>query len=243
MMRRILLAGAAAIGLFYGQAAHAQQAVFCTNCSTIGQQLLDYARQFEQLQQEITTAEQEVINTLSLPGTVYRDLTADIQQITTLANQANMLAGNMGTILNAMAVGYPQNALDNWHQWLTNETNAVALAMRTAAQVLNLQPNQLPMDATTLAALDAQALGTGGRQASLQTLAGGLSSVGQGINKQQATVATALQALISYQSTERDKEQLLRNVSDRDLETAWVLQCQAVTALGGALPNNCAGSQ
>jgi P-type conjugative transfer protein TrbJ len=166
MMRRVLLGGVAALALC-GPAC-AQVGGLCTTatgpCASLPQQLLDYARQFDQLQQEIQTAEQEIINTLRLPGTVYRDLTGDIQQIQAIAQQANMLSGQMGLMVNNLSVssagGYPipGGANFNWHQWMSNEDAAVGLTMKTAAQVLNLQPGQLSADATTLSLLNQQAL-------------------------------------------------------------------------------------
>ena len=127
----------------------------CTNCSTIGQQLLDYARQLSQLQQEIQTAQNTlnfyinaVQNTLALPGTVYRDLTGDINQITSIANTANMLVGQTGQMLTNLSStsGYPLGGITNWHQELSNESAAIAQALKAAAGVLNLQPTQLASD-------------------------------------------------------------------------------------------------
>jgi conjugal transfer/entry exclusion protein len=211
-------------------------------CASLPQQLLDYARQFEQLQNEITTAEQEILNTIKLPGTIYRDLTGDIQQIQAIAQQANMLSGQMGTMINNLSVsaagGYPTTGPNfNWHQWMSNEDAAVGLTMKTAAQVLNLQPTMLSTHSSILAALNTQALGTGGRQATLQSLAGSLSTLGQGVQVQQSTIATALQALISYQTTERDQDAVWRRVNDSQQEAAWVNECAALASFGGSSPN------
>jgi len=110
-IKGLLLAGVAAVAL-HGPAS-AQVGGLCTTttgpCASLPQQLLDYARQAEQLLQETQTAEQEIINTLKLPGTVYRDLTADVAQLTAIANQANMLAGFTGQMLTNLSSdhGYP----------------------------------------------------------------------------------------------------------------------------------------
>ena len=102
-MRRLVFATVSVAALLAAEPAHAQQAVFCTNCSTLTQELAGYARQLLQLQQEITTARQAVTNTLALPSTVYRDMTGQVQQIGSIAEQANMLNGNTRVMLNRLA--------------------------------------------------------------------------------------------------------------------------------------------
>jgi type IV secretion system protein TrbJ len=243
-MKKTLWATAAATALFLNSPAHSQQAVLCTNCNTLAQEVLVYARQLQQLQTEIGELESDIQNTLAIPGTVYHDLTGDIQQIEQLSQQANMLTGQMGSMITNLGStsGYPSASIQNWRQWLTNEDNAVSTTMKAAAQVLNLLPGQLSSDASTLANLNSQALGTNGRQATLQSLAGSLSQMGQGQQKQEATLATAMQAMISYQTTQRDQDAVHRAVEAQDLETAWVQQCQAITALGGTAPSSCQGA-
>ena len=123
-MKKILLAGAATLALVLTTPGDAQ-VVYCSNCSTVSQQLLDYARQFQQLTNEIQTAQNTlntyinlVQNTVNLPSTVYRDLTADINRITSIANQASMLAGQTKLMLTNLSStsGYPLGNISNWHQ-------------------------------------------------------------------------------------------------------------------------------
>lgn len=106
-----------------------------------------------------------------------------------------------------------------------------------------MQPTQLLNDATTLAGLQTQSLGDIGRQQTLQTLSGSLSTAGQLIQKFQATLATGQQGIMTYYTAQQDHLYLIQGVGDQDMETTWVWQCQAITALGGNLPANCAGSQ
>ena len=54
-MKRLLFAGGVVLALA-APPAHAQAVVTCTNCSTIGQQLIDYGKQIQQLANEIQTA-------------------------------------------------------------------------------------------------------------------------------------------------------------------------------------------
>ena len=250
-MKKLLLASTAILALAISPPAKAQMAVTCVNCSTVVQQLLGYARQLTQLQQEIQTAQNTlnfymnaVQNTVALPSTVYRDLTSDITRITSIAQQANLLNGQAGFMIGNLAStsGYPLATIANWHQELSNESAAISNALKTAANVLNLQPTQSAADSTMLASLQDQALGTNGRQATLQTLAGSLSSIGQLTQKQQNTIATALQAMLTKETGDQDWKYMVQGVNDNDLETTWVNECQAIVANGGTAPQTCNGA-
>jgi type IV secretion system protein TrbJ len=252
-MKKYLLAGVTAVALATASlAGHAAGPVFCTNCSTVTEQLLQFARQLEQLQQEIQTAENTlnfymnaVQNTVSLPSTVYRDLTNDVNQITSIATRANMLAGQTGQMLSNLGAsgGYPfGTAVTNWHTQITTESNAISEALTTAANVLNLQPQQLANDAATLAALQSQALSSTGRQQALQTLAGVTATIGQSIQKSQSTLATALQGMMTYETAQRDQQAMFQAVNDQDLETTLTNECAAISSLGGTLPKGCTGT-
>jgi P-type conjugative transfer protein TrbJ len=248
-VKKILLAGAAALALALTTPGDAQ-VVYCSNCSTVSQQLLDYARQFQQLTNEIQTTQNTlntyinlVQNTVNLPSTVYRDLTADINRITSIANQANMLAGQTKLMLTNLSStsGYPLGNISNWHQELSNESAAISGALTTAANTLNLQQTQMNTDSASLASLQTQALGTSGRQMTLQTLAGALSTIGQLVQKQQATVTTAYQAMMTKQTGDQDWKYMIWGVNDRDTETTWVNECSAIAALGTTPGPQCAG--
>ena len=76
----------------------------------------------------------------------------------------------------------------------------------------------------------------------LQTLAGALATIGQIVQKQQGTAATAMQGMMTKQTGDQDWKYMVQSVNDRDLETAWVNECQAITALGGQQPPGCNGS-
>ena len=137
--------------------------------------------------------------------------------------------------------GYPD--LSNWHQQISNEAAAVGLAMKVAGSILSLQPGQLTADATTLAALDTQALGTAGRQQSLQTLAGTASGAGQALQKLQSATTANQQALMTWAAAQQDRQYLIHSLGDHDMEVTWIGECNAIAALGGALPANCAATQ
>jgi len=90
-MRRALLSAVSVVALLLSYPVHAWDIVECVNCSTLEEQALQYLKQLDQLIQETVTAEQEVLNSLSLPSTVYRDLTGEIQRITGILKQADLL--------------------------------------------------------------------------------------------------------------------------------------------------------
>lgn len=248
-MRKLLLATTTALALSFSAPAHSQQAVLCVNCSTIAQQLLGYARQLYQLQQEIQTAQNTlqfylnaVQNTANLPGTVYRDITSDVQQIESIANSANMLSGNTGIMLGNLGsvTGYPLAATQNWQQRLIAENNTIARAMTAAANVLQQQQAALQTNAATLNSLQSQALGTNGRQATLQTLAGIEATIGQQIQSQQGTLAAAVQAMMTYQTARADRQAITDAAEQQDLQRAQQATCQALAAGGGS--SNACGS-
>lgn len=253
-MRRFILALVSAVAfLFVGHHyARAQLATYCVNCSTIQQQLLDYLRQFEMLQQEIQTAvntlnfyENAVKNTTSLPFSVYRDLTYDIQQIEGISQQAQMLTGFPGQMLRNLnsGTGYPDSQLGigGWKPLLVKEGNAIGNAMTRAAQVLDALNAQISADSTTLASLQAEAMSSDGRQQTLQSLAGANATVGQMIQKQQQTVAATMQATMTYQSAQADRQLLLDGMDDVLHYEALLSGCKALAQVGGTAAE-CSGA-
>ena len=73
-------------------------------------------------------------------------------------------------------------------------------------------------------------------------MAGLVAELAQIIQKQQGTLATATQATMTKATGDQDFKYMVQSVSDRDLETAWIGECQAISALGGTLPAGCNGS-
>src|SRR4051812_48129270 len=80
-MRRFLFLTVSLAAVAVADPSAAQQSVFCTNCSTVAQQLAGYARQLLQLEQEMTMAKNSIANTLALPSTIYHDMTSEVTQI------------------------------------------------------------------------------------------------------------------------------------------------------------------
>jgi len=137
LMRRILLASVSVIVLLACEPTQAQQSVYCTNCATLAQELQGYARQLLQLEQEMTIAKNAVANTIALPSTVYRNMTGDVQQVLSIANQANMLNGDARAMLDRLAgaTGYPTGSLSQWQNRLITQDAAISKSMMAAAKI------------------------------------------------------------------------------------------------------------
>jgi P-type conjugative transfer protein TrbJ len=218
-LRITLAAGVAAVCVVAPppRPADAQQTVICANCSTIAEQLLEYAKQvqqyltqIQQLQTEINTYLNLVQNTLSLPGTVYQDATADINRITSIASGASLLSGNVGSFLGNLGStsGYPIAVAVNFQQQIIAEQNAISQGITALGNTLALQPAQLQNYSATLAALQTQALGATGWQQVHQTVAGLVAATGQATHMMQSQLTTAMQAVLTYDTSRADRQAL-----------------------------------
>ncbi len=233
MIRRHLLAATSAAVLLLVASAPvcAQGTVTCLNCAT----WMDYdqkwiwdgvqwaknlEQQILQVQQEIQTAvntlnfyKNAVQNTNSLPQSVYHDVTADIQNIQGLINQATMLQGFAKQMLTNLSspTGYPDSQLGaaNWEVIVAKENQALSLAMTQAAQAIGDQGPQLTSDAATLARLQQEAMSADGRQQTLQTIAGITATSASMTQKSQQTTAATMQALMTAQTAQADRQSLL----------------------------------
>lgn len=243
-MRRVLFSATAALALLTAAAPAGAIDVECLNCNTITQSLVAYAQQLNQLAAELQTVQNTlntyttlVTNTISLPFTAYRDITGDIAQITSIANQANMLSGQVGGMINNLSArgGYPAAGigLQNLPGQLAAEANAVANAMRQAANVLNLQPTQLQSTSATLAALQSQAQGASGQKQALQAIAGIGATTGQQLATTQAALTTTMQAMLTYETAQADRQALLDALNRQDLDQGVQAACQALASVGG----------
>ncbi len=245
MFHRILLAGVAGLAFAAAQPAYAQMAVTCTNCSQFTQQLLAYARQLYQLQQEIQTAQNTlnfwlnaVQNTASLPFNVYRDITGDIARIQGIAQQASMLGGFTGTMIGniGMPGGYPMVNANTYLIQIEQETAAVANAMQQVGNLLNLQPSQLQNSSATLAALQAQASSSNSRNAILQALAGTTATTGQLIGTQLSTISALMQAQLTAKTAETDRQAYKAAYTALEEQAALQADCAAASSVGASPP-------
>jgi P-type conjugative transfer protein TrbJ len=250
MFRGLLLAAAAGLALAaadpgFLREAQAQMAVTCTNCSQFTQQILVYARQLYQLQQEIQTATNTlnfylnaVQNTASLPANAYQDITGVIANIQGIAQQASMLSGTTGTMIGNIGTpgGYPMVNANTYLTQVEEETAAVANAMRQVGTLLNLQPSQLQNSSATLAALEAQAASSNSRNAILQALAGTTATTGQLVGTQLSTLSALMQAQLTAQTAAADREAYKAAYTAMEEQAALQADCAAAASVGASPP-------
>lgn len=216
-MRRFLLSTVAAIALLYGSPADAQAVCTTTDgpCASFPEQLIQYAEQAQQLIQETTTAEQEVINTIKLPQTLFQDASGEIAQIAGLAKQADLLVGNTGQfITNLGASSYPVGPLNNPMAEIVKEQNAISLAIKQLGSVIDVENPLLAPRATILAAMNNQSLTAGGRLQALQSA----QSVGATTGQQLHSLETILLSMAQGQHATMLSQSDRRAMEDKALD-------------------------
>jgi len=104
LLRAVALVATVAVAA--SPVARAQLAVHCVNCSTMWTQLMEYAKQAQQLEtqlQQYQTQLQQyanmVTNTVGLPQELWGNVQSDIMQVRSLSNAASLLSGNAGSIV------------------------------------------------------------------------------------------------------------------------------------------------
>jgi P-type conjugative transfer protein TrbJ len=219
-MRRFLLATAIlSAGLVPApQPAHAQLATVCTNCDTIAQQLLDYARQGQQyltemaqLQTNLQQYANMVQNTVALPQQIWANVQSDISQVRGLANAASLLTGNSGTILTRLntAGAYfnqlnmtPQqleNQLTVWQQTLGNSGNSLA-------RTLGVQQGQEQNYTALQAAISAHSQTAAGQMEAIQAGNESLGLINTQLQQVQTTLTTAAQETATRDIVAADRQ-------------------------------------
>jgi hypothetical protein len=245
-MRKILLAGAAGCALLGATDAHAQVGGLCTTadgpCSSFPEQLLQYTEQGLQLNQETITAVQEYTSALPLTYFAFQDLTGEITAIADLATSASMLAGNtliILTDLNALGGGISTANLTNWHQAMTNDANAVGLAMQVCAKanmLVSSFANEAALFTNFVNAIEAVI----GRQQSLQNISQQTSQLAQTIRKIGAETIPCRQASATFQAAQQHRQYVFQEVNDHDNDITSVNECGIVAQLG-FVPAGCGG--
>lgn len=136
--------GAGAFALVLASAAPraAQAQTVCLNCSTVVQQLMEYAMQAEsyrtQLQQYATQAQQYanmVQNTVALPQMVWGSLQSDVAQVQNLLRMGDHLALSSGFSVGQLGsyagyVGSLTNVPDKYRRWSEQANSNIASVMR-----------------------------------------------------------------------------------------------------------------
>ena len=196
--------------------ADAQSAVTCVNCSTTWTQLLEYAKQAQQLEtqlQQYATQLQQyanmVTNTVALPQELWGNVQSDIMQVQNLSNAASLLSGNAGSIVTrlqsasayanqAASLGNIANQFTTWQQTIGNNIS-------TLGRTLGLQQSQQATNATLLATLQSHSQSAQGQMQAIQ--AGNELAHANAVQLQeiQATLSTTAQMQATGMAVDADR--------------------------------------
>lgn len=151
-------------------------------CASEGNQILSYIRQALQLENEITTAEKEVLNTLALPATLFNDATDEITNITAIAREASLLEGYTSEFIgNLGAAEYPLP--DNAKVQIIKEQNAISTAIEKLGEVIGVANPLMAPRSAILAALNDQSMTAEGRLQALQSAQAAGVTTGQQLHE------------------------------------------------------------
>jgi P-type conjugative transfer protein TrbJ len=197
MSRGGLIAGLtfALLGLGSPRPVEAQLAVACVNCSSTFTQLLEYARQMQQLQAELQSAATQmqqyqnmIQNTASVPSLIYSDAMGDMQRIQNLLNQGSQLSftnngssmGTFSSFLNNAGYAGGNMAVQaaQFSVWSNRAKDGITAAMSAIAA----QNGQLASDDATMTGLQVQAGASTGQMQAMQN-AGQIAA--QGVRESQ----------------------------------------------------------
>ena len=173
------LALAALASLSAPQPARAQLVVTCTNCSTTWTQLLQYAKEAQQLATQLQSYQLQlqqyanmITNTVALPSQIWATVQSDIMQVRNLSNAASLLSGNSGSIIARLqsvsayanqvgSLGNIAGQFSMWQQTIGNNLN-------TMGRTLGLQQSQQQNGAAIVAALQQHSQSAVGQMQAIQ---------------------------------------------------------------------------
>ncbi|APH57193.1 Conjugal transfer protein trbj [Granulibacter bethesdensis] len=164
--------------------AYAQWAVTCVNCSNLLSQMLQYGKEVEtaaisaqQLETQIQQYQSMVRQGLSLPQSLFSQITSNLAQIQSLYNQSSAVAGNIANFENNFSTKFPgyntyltnngQNPAyvqDFYKQWAQNGLDSNKAAMGVAGTNVN----QIQTEDSQLASLINQSQSAAGQLQAIQ---------------------------------------------------------------------------
>jgi type IV secretion system protein TrbJ len=173
------VAVATIVGFGTQHPARAQLTVQCVNCSTTWTQLLEYAKQAQQLATQLQQYETQlqqyanmVTNTVALPQQIWGTAQSDIIQVQNLSNAASLLSGNAGSIATRLqsASGYVSQAanLGNIAGQLTTWQQTIGNNVHTLGRTLGLQKDQQATNAALLTTLESHSQSAQGQMQAIQ---------------------------------------------------------------------------
>ena len=196
--------------------ARAQWAVDCVNCSTTWTQLLEYAKQAQQLETQLQQYETQlqqyanmVTNTVALPQEVWGTVQSDIMQVRNLSNAASLLSGNAGSIVTRLqsASGYANQAasLGNIAGQLTTWQQTIGNNVSTLGRTLGLQQNQQANNTALLTTLESHSQSAQGQMQAIQAGNELAHANAAQLQEIQATLSTTAQMQATGMAVDADR--------------------------------------
>ena len=221
-----VLALGASLALLKLAPAKAQEVVTCVNCSTTVTQLLEYAKQLQQvetqLQQYSTQLQQYanmVQNTTSLPQQIYSSAMSDMQSVQSLMSTWTQLSfsnpgASMGTFSSYLSstsgqLGNLSAQATQYQTWSQQSKDGITAAMNALSQ----QNSQLATDNNTMTQLQAQAASSTGQMQAIQNAAE--------ISAQQVRETEKLRQLIMVQTQLAANQQSVASQQQSSGQAQW----------------------
>jgi type IV secretion system protein TrbJ len=192
--------------------------VVCANCSDIVDQLVEKAQQAQQLATQLSSYQTQlqqwsnmVQNTTRLPEEAWADVQNDINQVRNLTNQASLLTGNSGGIINKLNSsqaylsqidGLPDNIgsqFTMWHQTFGN-------ASQSLGQTLGVQQNQLNNYTALQAAIQAHSQTAAGQMQAIQASTEMAGLTNTQLNQIQTTLTAQAQLISTKMEIDADRQ-------------------------------------
>jgi P-type conjugative transfer protein TrbJ len=194
--------------------------VECPLCSKEITGLMSYARQAEQLANEVSQLKTQmaqysnmVTNTVSLPTQIWSDVSNTVSQVRGLANSASLLTGSSGGILNRMnavssfgyqAMSTPENITRQFGTWRQNTGNAAS----SLGKVLGVQQAQEQQYAVLQERIQQHSQSAEGQKQAIQAGNELLALTSTQLNQIQATISAQSQMLATQAINDADRQAL-----------------------------------
>ena len=218
-LRKLLTATVVAGVLLVGRAD--ATVVYCSNCSTVWDQAMAYAKQVQQtvtqLQSYVTQTQQylnQIENTIALPMQVWGTVQGDMYQVQSLSNVGSLFSGNSGSILTrlnslnglssygSMVSSMPTNMGNQFSMW--RET--VGNNLTTTGKVLGLQQTQETSDANMLSTIQSHSQGAVGQVQAIQAGNELASANGKELHQINQTVIAQTQMQADQMAVDADRQ-------------------------------------
>lgn len=208
---------------FYATPAYA---IYCSNCSTFYQQMMDYVEAVntalntaEQLSTQIQQYNNMVQQGTSLPSSMYSSITADMQRVASIYNRSQALGRNISNLDSQFNAKYPSyqtyltnfaqssgtaidSMPDHYQKWSDNARANVQTAMEAA----NMNTSMFSDENDQLSQMVARSQSAVGRQQAIQAGNEIAASNVQQLQKLRDLLATQMQMQGNYMAQQADRQ-------------------------------------